>query len=168
MSVSLCRIYTFILNSSHLLWGEIYCELQQQLMRAHPGGTVEVILNLVFSDLTKDLSFSYIPLLPSCFSCMNKGHLKWFGFETKEGLWGMNPTHGDQLQCLFIPLLEFCFPLSLVFQLLWWFLIMAFTFDVICFVCYSFFSPSQACESKSFSFSKISPQPSGLEHQLFK
>lgn len=66
--------------------GNIYGELQQQLMRANPGGTLEVILNLVFSDLTKDLSFSYIPALPSCFSCMNKGHLKWFGFETKEGL----------------------------------------------------------------------------------
>lgn len=55
-------------------------------MRANPGGTVEVILNLVFSDLTKDLSFSYIPALPSCFNCMNEGHLKWFGFETKERL----------------------------------------------------------------------------------
>lgn len=55
-------------------------------MRANPGGTVEVILNLVFPDLTKDLSFSYIPVLPSCFNCMNEGHLKWFGFETKEGL----------------------------------------------------------------------------------
>lgn len=68
--------------------GNIYRQPQQRLMRANPppGGTVEVILNLVFPDLTKDLSFSYIPALPSCFSCMNKGHLKWFGFETKEGL----------------------------------------------------------------------------------
>lgn len=83
----------FIMQNIHIYFkqftpalGEIYCELQQQLMRANPGGTVEVILNLVFSDLTKDLSFSYIPALPFCFSCMNKGHLKWFGFETKEGL----------------------------------------------------------------------------------
>lgn len=48
-------------------------------MRANLQGTVEVILNLVFPDLTKDLSFLYIPALPSCFNCMNEGHLEWLG-----------------------------------------------------------------------------------------
>lgn len=89
MSVSLCRIAHIYFKEHFWLtpaMANIYCELQQQLMRANPGGTVEVILNLVFSDLTKDLSFSYIPALPSCFNCMNEGHLKWFGLETKEGL----------------------------------------------------------------------------------
>lgn len=36
--------------------------------------------------LDKGLRFSYIPALPSCFNCMNEGHLKWFGFKTKEEL----------------------------------------------------------------------------------
>lgn len=36
------------------------------------------------SRLDKGLKFLYIPVLPSCFNCMNKGHLEWFGFETKE------------------------------------------------------------------------------------
>lgn len=79
-------LYTEIAGSYFNLCILIYCKPQQQLMRANPRGTVEVILNLVFSDSTKGRSFSYIPALPSCFSCMNKGHLKWFGFETKEGL----------------------------------------------------------------------------------
>lgn len=129
-------------NSTHLFsnsWltpamANIYHGLQrQQLMRANPGGTVEVTLNLVFSDLTKVLSFSYIPALPSCFNCMNEGHLKWFGFKTKEGLWGMNPKQRDQLQCLFIPLLA-SFSLSFLHisqqhfffsPLCWWCLINA-------------------------------------------
>lgn len=60
-------------------------------MRANLQGTVEVILNLVFPDLTKDLSFLYIPALPPCFNCMNEGHLEWFGFETKETKEGFEP-----------------------------------------------------------------------------
>lgn len=62
--------------------------------------------------LDKGLKFSYIPALPSCFNCMNEGHLKWFGFETKEELWGMNPKQRDQIQCLFISLLASRLPLS--------------------------------------------------------
>lgn len=80
-------------------------------MSANTGGTVEVILNLVFSDLTKDLSFSYILALPSSFNCMNEGHLKWFGFETK-GLWGRGTGHNVCLSlCLHLLSLSLLIPL---------------------------------------------------------
>lgn len=114
----------------------IYRQPQRRLMRANPRGTVEVISNLGFPHLTKDLSFSYIPALPPCFSCMNKGHLKWFGLETKEGFWGMNATHRDQLEMCVYPSAGLC-SLSLISPVLWQCLNMAFTRDVIS--CYSLF-----------------------------
>lgn len=145
-------------------------------MRANPGGTVEVILNLVFSDLTKDLSFSYIPTLPSCFNCMNEGHLKWFGFETKEGLWCMNSKQRDQLQCLFIPLLASCLslfhsliPLQQLFSHCWWCLVISFRCDnklILFFIVFLF--SSHAFKSKLFSLPRFFLQPPGLVHQHFK
>lgn len=136
----------------------IYRQPQRQLMRANPRGTVEVISNLGFPHLTKDLSFSYIPALPPCFSCMNKGHLKWFGLETKEGLWGMNATHRDQLKMCVYPSAGLC-SLSLISPVLWQCLNMAFTRDVIS--CYSL-SFLQFSKMNHFLFLNYSFSPRGL------
>lgn len=98
----------FIMQNTHIHFpaftpatANIYRQPPRQLMRAEPPGTVEVVLNLVFADLTKDLSFWYIPALPPRFSGMNKGHLKWFGLETKGGL--LNPAHREQLNMCVYP-----------------------------------------------------------------
>lgn len=137
----------------------IYRQPQQQLMRAKPRGTVEVILNLVFPGLTKDLSFSYIPALPSCFSCMNKGHLKWFGLETKEGLWGMNPTHRDQLKMCVYPSAGSS-SLPLISPVLWRCLNMAFTRDFIFYIL--LLSSLQFSKMNHFLFLSYSFSPGGL------
>lgn len=137
----------------------IYRQPQPPLMRAKPRGTVEVVLNRVFPDLTKDLSFSYIPALPPCFSCMNKGHLKWFGLETKEGLWGMNPTHREQLKMCVYPSAG-VWSLSLISPVLWRCINMAFTRDFI--ISILLLSFLQLSKMNHFLFPNYSSCPGGL------